>query len=226
MEKYALIVAGGSGSRMGTDIPKQFLSLGNAPILMHTVKRFFGFSEKVHIIVVLPEEQIERWKQLCKKNQFNIPHTIVAGGKTRFESVRNGLNSIGNKAEALVAIHDGVRPFISKKMLENAYTSAEKLGNAVASVPLKESIRKIEKGTNSAVDRSMHRIMQTPQTFLLSKISPAFAVEESPLFTDDAAVAEANGVKINLIDGSYENIKITTPEDLALAEAIIKKFEF
>lgn len=226
MEKYAIIVAGGSGLRMGTDIPKQFLSLGNAPILMHTVKRFFGFSDKIHIIVVLPKEQIERWKQLCLKNQFNIPHTIVAGGKTRFESVRNGLNSITDKQEALVAIHDGVRPFISKQLLENAYTSAEKLGNAVASVPLKDSIRKIENGKNSAVDRAKHRIMQTPQTFLLSKITAAFSAEESPLFTDDAAVAEADGIKINLIDGSYENIKITTPEDLALAEAIIKKFEF
>ncbi len=226
MEKYAIIVAGGSGLRMGTDIPKQFLSLGNAPILMHTVKRFFGFSDKIHIIVVLPNEQIERWKQLCAKNQFNIPHTIVAGGKTRFESVRNGLNSITDKSEALVAIHDGVRPFISKQLLEKAYTSAEKLGNAVASVPLKDSIRKIENGKNSAVDRAKHRIMQTPQTFLLSKITAAFSVEESPLFTDDAAVAEADGEKINLIDGSYENIKITTPEDLALAEAIIKKFEF
>ncbi len=226
MERYAIIVAGGSGSRMGTDIPKQFLSLGNAPILMHTVKRFFGFSEKIHIIVVLPEEQIDRWRELCKKNQFNIPHAIVAGGKTRFESVRNGLKSIGDNGEALIAIHDGVRPFISKQLINNAYTSAETLGNAVASVPLKDSIRKIEKGKNTAVDRAQYRIMQTPQAFLFSKIFAAFTVEESPLFTDDAAVAEASGIKINLIDGSYDNIKITTPEDLALAEAIIKKFEF
>lgn len=226
MNRYAIIVAGGSGTRMGAEIPKQFLSLGNSPILMHTIKRFSGFSDKIHIIVVLPSEQIDRWKQLCSKYQFNIPHLIVPGGKTRFESVHNGLNSIQDNDKAVVAIHDGVRPFVSKKLLQSAYTSAEQLGNAVASVPLKDSIRKIEKGKNAAVDRSMHRIMQTPQAFLLSTITKAFGVEESPLFTDDAAVAEAAGEKINLIDGSYENIKITTPEDLALAEAILKKFEF
>ena len=226
MEKYALIVAGGSGSRMGTEIPKQFLSLGNAPILMHTVKRFFGYSDKVNIIVVLPSEQIARWKQLCEKNQFNIPHTIIAGGNTRFESVRNGLNSISGQSQALVAIHDGVRPFISKKLLDNAYNSAAENGNAIVSVPLKDSIRKIENGGNTAVDRSKYHIMQTPQTFLLSTITSAFSVQESPLFTDDAAVAEASGVEIHLIEGSYENIKITTPEDLALAEAIMQKFEF
>jgi 2-C-methyl-D-erythritol 4-phosphate cytidylyltransferase len=226
MEKYALIVAGGSGSRMGTEIPKQFLSLGNAPILMHTVKRFFGYSDKVNIIVVLPTEQISRWKQLCEKNQFNIPHSIVAGGNTRFESVRNGLNSISNQSDALVAIHDGVRPFVSKKVLDDAYNTAAEKGNAIASVALKDSIRKIDNGKNTAVDRAKHRIMQTPQTFLLSTITSAFSVDESPLFTDDAAVAEASGENINLIEGSYENIKITTPEDLALAEAIMQKFEF
>ena len=226
MEKYALIVAGGSGSRMGTEIPKQFLSLGNAPILMHTVKRFWGYSHNINIIVVLPSEQITRWKQLCEKNQFNIPHTIIAGGNTRFESVRNGLNSISTKSKALVAIHDGVRPFISKKLLDNAYNSAAENGNAIVSVPLKDSIRKIENGKNTAVDRSKYHIMQTPQTFLLSTITSAFSVEESPLFTDDAAVAEASGVEIHLIEGSYETIKRTTPEDLALAEAIMQKFEF
>jgi len=225
MNRYAVIVAGGSGSRMGSETPKQFLPIGNAPILMHTIKRFFTSNELVNIILVLPLEQIDRWHQLCEKYSFSIPHLIVPGGKNRFQSVRNGLNSIGVN-EGLVAIHDGVRPFISKRIIEETYAVAEKTGNAVTSVELKDSIRLIDKKGNKTVQREDYRIIQTPQTFKISQIRDAFHRADHDQFTDDASVAEASGYSIELVEGAYENIKITTPEDLAMAEAILKKFDY
>ena len=225
MNRYAVIVAGGSGSRMGSEIPKQFLPMGNAPILMHTIKRFFTSAESVHIVLVLPEEQVERWHQLCQKYSFSIPHHIIFGGKTRFQSVKNGLNSIG-ETEGLVAIHDGVRPFISKRIIEASYKSAQKEGNGIASVPLKDSIRMVEKKSNKALDREQYRIIQTPQTFLLSQIRDAFHKAKKDLYDDDASVAEEAGYAIHLIEGGYDNIKITTPEDMAMAEAILKNFDY
>lgn len=225
MNRYAVIVAGGSGSRMGTDTPKQFLPIGNAPILMHTIKRFFTSAEQVNIVLVLPEEQVERWHQLCQKYSFSIPHLIVFGGKTRFQSVRNGLNSIGD-SDGLVAIHDGVRPFISKRIIEEAFHTAKEKGNAVASVQMKDSIRLLDKKGSKAVNREDFRIIQTPQTFKLSQIRDAFHKAKSDQFTDDASVAENAGYNIQLIEGSYDNIKITTPEDLAMAEAILKRFDY
>ena len=227
MKKYAVIVAGGSGSRMGTEIPKQFLLLGNYPILMTTIKRFFSYSNEVAIVVVLPASQMERWKQLCEKFQFNIPHHLVEGGSTRYESVRNGLVVLPVlKEDGVVAIHDGVRPFISRQLIETCYQSAIAHGNAIASVPVKDSIRRVEKGKSVAVDRSTLRIIQTPQTFVLSAIVGAYEQEDSPLFTDDASVLEKKGMNIQLIDGSYENIKITTPEDLIVGELILKQFHY
>lgn len=225
MNRYAVIVAGGSGSRMGSDTPKQFLPIGNAPILMHTIKRFFTSNEQVNIILVLPEEQIERWHQLCEKYSFSIPHLIVAGGMNRFQSVRNGLNSIGD-TEGLVAIHDGVRPFISKRIIEESYSTAQKKGNAIATVDLKDSIRLIDGKENKAVDRTTYKSVQTPQTFQIQQIRNAFHKATNTNFTDDASVAEAAGYAVELIEGSYDNIKITTPEDLAMAEVIMKKFEY
>ena len=225
MNRYAVIVAGGSGSRMGSETPKQFLPIGNAPILMHTIKRFFTSNELVNIVLVLPQEQIERWHQLCEKYSFSIPHLIVSGGKNRFQSVRNGLNSIGVN-EGLVAIHDGVRPFISKRIIEETFAVAEQKGNAVAAVGLKDSIRLIDKKGNKSVQREDYMIIQTPQTFKISQIRDAFHKADTDQFTDDASVAEAAGYSIELVDGSYENIKITTPEDLAMAEAILKKFDY
>jgi len=225
MNRYAVIVAGGSGSRMGSETPKQFLPIGNAPILMHTIKRFFTSNELVNIILVLPLEQIDRWHQLCEKYSFSIPHLIVPGGKNRFQSVRNGLNSIGVN-EGLVAIHDGVRPFISKRIIEETFAVAEKTGNAIAAVELKDSIRLIDKKGNKTVQREDYRIIQTPQTFKITQIRDAFHKADHDQFTDDASVAEASGYSIELVEGAYENIKITTPEDLAMAEAILKKFDY
>ena len=192
---------------------------------MHTIKRFFTSNEQVNIVLVLPEEQIERWHQLCEKYSFSIPHLIVSGGKNRFQSVRNGINSIGVN-EGLVAIHDGVRPFISKRIIEETYKIAEEKGNAVASVELKDSIRLVDTKGNKSVHRNDYRIIQTPQTFKISQIRDAFHKAQNDHYTDDASVAEAAGYTIQLTEGSYENIKITTPEDLAMAEAILKKFDY
>lgn len=223
--KYAVIVAGGSGTRMGTDIPKQFLLLNNKPVLMHTLERFYYFSSPVKIILVLPSSQIETWKQLCSQYDFAVEHIITAGGATRFESVQNGLAKIDDP-NGLVAIHDGVRPFPNSKLIEETFLAASKYGNGVAAVPLKDSIRSVSGELNTAEDRNKFRIIQTPQTFQVSLIKKAFEQANHVEFTDDASVLEAIGEKIVLTGGNYGNIKITTPEDLIMAEAILKNFRY
>lgn len=221
MRKYAIIVAGGAGIRMGHDIPKQFIAVGGMPILMHTLNAFHATDSSIHIIVVLPADQIKYWQSLCDHYQFDAPHDIAEGGNTRFQSVKNGLSLVPN--EALVAIHDGVRPFVDAETIEAAYTKANEVGSAVVYVPAKESLRVIEDaGESKAVDRSKYAVIQTPQTFKSSLIKAAFAQEESTAFTDDASVLEAFGGQIHLIEGNYKNIKITTKEDLLIAEAFLK----
>ena len=216
LKKYAIIVAGGSGSRMKTDIPKQFIEVGGLPILMHTLRRFKEADENIEIILVLPESQFDYWNELCK-NYPTVPHKLVKGGKTRFQSGLNGLQVIDS--EGLVAIHDGVRPFVSTEIINESFRIAAEKGTAVVSVPSKDSVRV----NGLAIDRSTVRIIQTPQTFQISLIKKAFETEELSTFTDDASVAEHAGFKINLIEGNYENIKITTPEDLLWAEEILNK---
>ncbi|HVD98723.1 MAG TPA: 2-C-methyl-D-erythritol 4-phosphate cytidylyltransferase [Cytophagaceae bacterium] len=219
--KYALIVAGGSGLRMGTDVPKQFLELGGIPVLIHTLRKYHEAFDDITILLVLPEVQKEYWQALCKKYSFDIPHQIINGGATRFQSVRNGLQSIAT-TNGLVAIHDGVRPFVSKEVIQNSFAVAERSGNAIAAVPMKDSIRVVETDGNRAVERTAYRIIQTPQTFQLSLIKKAFETPELPSFTDDASVLEQAGHAIHLIEGSYENIKITTPEDLVWGNALLE----
>jgi 2-C-methyl-D-erythritol 4-phosphate cytidylyltransferase len=222
LTKYALIVAGGSGLRMGTDIPKQFLELGGIPVLMHTIQRFFSALPDINIILVLPVAQQDYWNSLCHKYSFTVSHKIVNGGDSRFQSVKNGLTSIPS-TNGIVAIHDGVRPFVSDEIIRNSFSLAEEFGNATVAVPMKDSIRKLENGASYSVDRSVYRIIQTPQVFLLDLIKKAFDTTELPGFTDDASVLEHAGYKIHLMEGSYENIKITTPEDLVLGEALLKR---
>lgn len=216
IKKYAIIVAGGSGSRMKSDIPKQFIEVGGLPILMHTLKRFKEAETEIELILVLPESQFEYWNQLCGKYP-TVPHQLVKGGNTRFQSGLNGLKTIEN--EGLVAIHDGVRPFVSAEIIQESFKVADEKGTAVVSVPSKDSVRV----NGQAIDRSTVRLIQTPQTFQISLIKKAFETEELSTFTDDASVAEHAGFTINLIEGSYENIKITTPEDLQWAEIILGK---
>lgn len=223
MKKYVIIVAGGSGSRMGTEIPKQFLMLQNKPILLHTIEKFVQTVPEISIILVLPKSQISYWINLCSE-QIHIPaHEIVTGGETRFHSSYNGILSI-QEDEALVAIHDGVRPFPSEKSILNAFQQAEEKGNAVFAVDSKDSIRKwnANKQNFEAVKREEIKIIQTPQIFKLSSLQEAFNKGYKPFYTDDASVVENNGEEIHLIEGNYENIKITTPEDLLLAEVILK----
>lgn len=219
MKKYALIVAGGVGERMGADIPKQFLNIAGQPILMHTISAFYRYDHQMEIIVVLPVSQFSKWTTLSLQYDFDIPHRMIAGGSTRFHSVKNGLNSI--EEEGIVAIHDGVRPLIDTDVIKESIEVAEKMGNAVASVDLKDSIRQIDGLLSKAVDRSQYRAVQTPQTFKVSLIKEAYRIEHDDSITDDACVAEVAGHQINMIDGSYSNIKITTSEDLVMAEAIM-----
>jgi len=217
MQKHALIVAGGSGTRMKSDLPKQFISLNGMPILMHTLKAF-SFND-ASITLVLPEAQISFWKELCQKHAFFLAHQIVAGGLSRFESVKNGLSQLPDIG--LVAIHDGVRPIISEEIIEASYTEASLKGNAIVSVPLKDSIREVSAQGNRAVERDNYRLIQTPQTFQLPLIKKAFDTPYSDAFTDDASVLEHAGEEINLIEGDYRNIKVTTPEDLLIAESFL-----
>ncbi|MBO3700334.1 2-C-methyl-D-erythritol 4-phosphate cytidylyltransferase [Roseivirga sp. E12] len=218
MRKYAIIVAGGSGTRMLSELPKQFLLLNGRPILMHTIEAF-NF-DGIRIVLVLPEQQIQYWKTLCEKYSFRILHNIIQGGETRFNSVKNGLNSIEDK-EGLVAIHDGVRPLIDRSIISMSFTQAESHGNAITSVSLKDSLREVSSGSNRSVDRAAFRLIQTPQTFQLDLIKTAFEVPFQPTFTDDASVFENSGKSIHLIDGDYRNIKITTPEDLLVVESFL-----
>lgn len=224
MNKYAIIVAGGSGTRMGSEIPKQFLPLNSKPILFHTIEVFLQVPD-IQLIVVLPEKDINYWHEITTDSTFEVSEsqslTLTIGGKSRFQSVKNGLSHI--KDNGLVAVHDGVRPLVTLEIIQNGYRVANEMGSAVTSVQSKDSIRMIdENGKNHAIERSKIRLMQTPQTFQLYNFRKAFEVDDKSFFTDCASVMEFAGFAINLIEGSYENIKITTPEDLLLAENIIK----
>ena len=212
---FAIIVAGGSGSRMKSDLPKQFLLLEGKPILQRTIEQFLAVSTPpVQIILVLPDRDLPTWQKLCEQHYFHPPLQTVAGGATRFQSVRNGLNAIG-ATTGLVAVHDGVRPFVSPTIIQNSFETAARTGSAVTAVPVNDSIRFIDSdGFSQAVDRSQYRFVQTPQTFDLPSFRQAFQTEEQPFFTDCASVMEYAGFPITLIEGSYQNIKITTPEDL------------
>jgi 2-C-methyl-D-erythritol 4-phosphate cytidylyltransferase len=223
--KYAIIVAGGSGTRMNNSIPKQFILISGKPILMHTIECFQKYSSDINIILVLPIDQFDTWNRLCQEFNFKIDLKIIPGGATRFESVKNGLDSI-NDLNGLVAIHDGVRPFISYSIIQESFQAAEKYGSGITSIPLKDSIRFVNGEINRSEDRKKFRLMQTPQTFDLSLIKKAYKLTKDIDFTDDATVIEHSGVAVHLIEGSYDNIKITTLEDLYLAEGIMKNFQF
>jgi 2-C-methyl-D-erythritol 4-phosphate cytidylyltransferase len=224
LKKFVIIVAGGSGSRMGTEIPKQFLMLQNKPILLHTIERFLAAFEDISFVVVLPKSQISYWVNLCSTIDDIPNHEIVAGGETRFHSSFNGIQSI-HEQEAIVAIHDGVRPFPSIEKIITAFKYAEESGNAVFSVDSKDSIRLLNDSNNryESVPRDHIKIIQTPQIFKLSSLQKAFETGFKTIFTDDASVVENAGEQINLVEGNYENIKITTPEDLLLADIILNK---
>jgi 2-C-methyl-D-erythritol 4-phosphate cytidylyltransferase len=220
LKEYAIIVAGGKGTRIKTATPKQFLELCGLPILMHTLNAFYRYSEKIIIILVLPQDDFKTWSALCRKYDYTRSYILQQGGDTRFQSVRNGLEKI--QGEGLVAIHDGVRPLVSEDIIGASFRLAAVHRSAVAAVRLKESIRITDQDTTKALDRSKFRLVQTPQTFDVSLIKAAYKVREEENLTDDASVAERSGHNISLFEGSYQNVKITTPEDLVIAEALLK----
>lgn len=220
MKRYAVIVAGGSGTRMGGDTPKQFLILGKQPLLMHTISQFAKADNSVEIILVLPENQMAAWTSLCSEYQFEIKHKLVAGGKTRLDSVKNGLKLVED--DSIVAIHDGVRPLIPASIIEKSFQIAAKKGSAVAAVPLKDSIRKKEGATTVSKNRNDYYLVQTPQTFKSSLIKSHYKLATGEIFTDDASVFESQGEQVTLIAGDYRNLKVTTPEDLVIAQALLE----
>jgi len=219
MKKFVIIVAGGSGSRMGSEIPKQFLELCGKPVLMHTIQVFHDFDPECKIILVLPEDQQLFWKGLCLKHSFPLMHQVVSGGNTRFFSVLNGLSYIDG--EGIVFIHDGVRPLVSRETLDRCLETAQKYGNAIPVLPVSESLRKQEVDQNISVDRSQYFSVQTPQTFRSGQILEAYKQDFDTAYTDDASVAEKAGFPIFMVEGNRENIKITTPIDLIIAEALL-----
>lgn len=214
-------MAGGSGQRMGATLPKQFITIGDKPILRHTIEAFLNVEEIQKIIVVLPRKQQEYWFEISKDINWDIEVVVVEGGTTRFESVKNGLNVLRNK-DGLVAIHDGVRPFVPKEIIENSFKTAAKYGCAVSAVKMKDSLRKLKGNSSTQVDRTMYVAVQTPQTFIIREILEAYDNVKSEVFTDDASVWEHTGKNVCLINGDYRNIKITTPEDLDIALAFIQ----
>ncbi len=217
--EHALIVAGGKGTRIKSSVPKQFIELNGKPVLLYTVEAFYRYSENINIVLVLPEDDFETWSHITKKYDFNKKVVLQKGGDTRFQSVQNGLDKI--EGGGLVAIHDGVRPLVSPDIIGASFRLAAVHKTAVAAVRLKESIRMTDQDNTKAMDRSKFRIIQTPQTFDLQLIKNAYQIKEDASLTDDASVAERAGHVISLFEGSYDNIKITTAEDLIIAEALL-----
>ena len=223
MERYVIIVAGGKGLRMGGEVPKQFLPIGGKPILMRTLETFWEADEDLHIILVLPAEQQDYWRELCAEHHFTVPHQVAMGGATRFHSVQNGLALVPDEVEGLVGVHDGVRPFVSKEVIRRCYETASEQGAAVPVIPVVETLRQVlPEGDSLTVDRNIYRLVQTPQTFRVSILKEAYRQPYQTSFTDDASVVEALGHRIVLVEGNRENIKITTPADLVYAESLCR----
>lgn len=213
-------MAGGSGRRMGAEVPKQFLVLAGRPLLIHTLERWHRAAPSVSLVLVLPAGQITTWKALAAQYDCRVPHAVVAGGETRFESVRSGLRHLPNDT-GLVAVHDGVRPMVTGPLLDRGFALAAERGSAVASVALKDSIREGDEQKSRAVERSLYRLVQTPQIFKIGLIRAAYEQVSHDQFTDCAGVAEAAGANVFLYEGAYDNLKVTTPEDLRWAEALL-----
>ncbi len=219
---YVVIVAGGKGLRMGGDVPKQFLLLGGKPVLMRTIERFHAFDAQLQIILVLPPDQQDYWHELCLAHHFKLPYLLADGGATRFESVRNGLALIPNDAQGMVAVHDGVRPMVSVKVIERCFAMACKAQAVIPVTPVVETLRQImPDGASQTVNREAYRLVQTPQTFDLQLLKQAYQQPYSTAFTDDASVVEALGMQITMVEGNKENIKITTPFDLDVCERLL-----
>lgn len=220
---YVIIVAGGSGSRMQSAVPKQFLLLNGLPVLMHTIQAFYNSQSKPHIILVIPADSHAYWNDLCKQHNFAISHQLVNGGETRFHSVKNGLAIIPSNGNEIVAVQDAVRPLTSIEIIDSAYQQAAQTGNAVTAVKSRDSIRQVKNNISASLLRDEIYLVQTPQTFQYSQLKKAYEQDYNEGFTDDASVVEATGEAIHILDGNYQNIKITFPEDIAIAELLLKQ---
>ena len=218
---YIIIVAGGKGLRMGTDIPKQFLPIGGKPVLMRTLERFREYSADLQIILVLPKAQQDYWRELCQEYDFKVEYQMTDGGETRFHSVQHGLALIPDDAEGVVGVHDGVRPFPSIDVIRNCYETARKKKAVIPVIPIVETVRHLQDETSVTVPRGDYRLVQTPQTFDIQLLKAANRQPYNDGFTDDASVVEAYGFDITLVEGNRENIKITTPFDMTIAEALL-----
>ena len=219
---YIIIVAGGKGLRMGSDIPKQFLPIGGKPVLMRTLERFREYSKDIHIILVLPEAQQAYWHELCQEYHFDVEYTLANGGQTRFHSVQNGLAKVPDDAIGVVGVHDGVRPFPSIDVIRNCYTTAREKKAVIPVIPVVETVRHLEGEQSKTVPRDAYRLVQTPQTFDIQLLKEANRQPYHDGFTDDASVVESYGHSITLVEGNRENIKITTPYDIIVAEALCR----
>ncbi|MBW4891629.1 2-C-methyl-D-erythritol 4-phosphate cytidylyltransferase [Mucilaginibacter sp. HMF5004] len=219
-KNYAIIVAGGSGSRMKSAVPKQFLLLNGKPLMMYTIAAFYNSETSPTIIVVLHPNQHQYWKELCIEHDFRIPHHLANGGDTRFQSVKNGLALI--KSDSIIAVHDAVRPLTPIAVIDASFNYAAEHGNAIVAVQSRDSIRQLKNNRSAALLRDEIYLVQTPQTFQSPILKKAYEQEYNTAFTDDASVVELSGVDINIIEGTYTNIKVTFPEDIAVAEMFLK----
>ena len=228
MRTIAIIVAGGSGTRFGAQLPKQFLELAGRPILMRTIEAFGESCEtgdtSLDVIVTLPADQMDLWQQLCEKCAFSLPHRVVAGGETRWHSVKNALAAVGDITDVdVIAVHDGVRPLATAGLIGRVLDAARRDGAAIPVVPLNDSVRQVAGDTSHALDRSSLRAVQTPQAFDARLLLDAYHQPFDPTFTDDASVVERAGHRVTLVDGDPVNLKITRPMDLALAEYLLNQ---
>jgi 2-C-methyl-D-erythritol 4-phosphate cytidylyltransferase len=220
MKRTVILVAGGKGLRMGSDLPKQFIPVHGKPVLMHTLQLFYDWDETAQLILVIPAEQESYWNMLCRELNFAVPHRIVFGGDTRFHSVLNAVRT--TDADGLIAVHDGVRPLVSADVIESCFKKAGEHGAAIPVVPVIESVREKECDESRPFDRNRLYVVQTPQVFRADILHDAYKQDYIPDFTDDASVVESIGHKIHLVEGNRENIKITTLLDLVCAGYLLK----
>lgn len=216
-----IIVAGGTGSRMGSEVPKQFLLLDNYPVLMRTISCFTNYDANISVVLVLPESQFNYWTELCDQFGFDTPYQLAKGGETRFQSVKNGLTIL--KDVDYVAVHDGVRPLVSQKTIDNCFKMAEESGAAIPVLPVVETLRTGSPKNSRTVDRSLYYTVQTPQVFKCSVLKEAYSQQWMAGFTDDASVVEQNGFPVTMVPGNRDNLKITHPDDLTMASAFLNK---
>lgn len=219
MKKSIVIVAGGKGLRMGGDIPKQFLPVKGMPVLMRTIQRFYDYDNAMQIVLVLPEAQQGYWKQLCEEYRFSLPYVLANGGETRFHSVRNGIAKV-DEGVGLIGVHDGVRPFVSVETIAACFDEAARCGAVVPVIDVVETVRHLRAEGSVTVPRSEYRLVQTPQVFDAELLRRAYGQAYTDFFTDDASVVERYGHAVSLVQGNRENIKITTPYDMRIAEVL------